>query len=255
VYVNDLLTMISIALGNTSIEACMAGDTNHDSKITVDEIVTGVGYAVNGCPAAPIPTPTATAGAQITPGPGSAVSGQTTVALSAVTVIGDVVAAIANGLTIGAASSAGSSAELPMTPADPGLGGAAASCPLGGSVTRTGSLLTGYNIEFQDDCAVSTVDGKVSFAGTASVGLSGITAAVTAIFSDISGTTVFEEAAANVTGPLVGFPTQGGSCFITERRRVVRRHHSQRVQHHVQPRVRTDGVRSDADWPGNAPGT
>ncbi|MBP1685543.1 MAG: Thiamin-phosphate pyrophosphorylase, partial [Deltaproteobacteria bacterium] len=241
VTVDNLLTMIDIGLGKTSIAACMAGDRDHNFQITVDEVITAVPNALDGCPAVPTPTQTptsppqaatatptrtptaggptptrtATAGPQTSPGPGSAVSGQTTVALSAVTVIGDVVAAIANGLTIGSASSAGSSAELLMTPADPGLGGAAASCPLGGSVTSSGNIFSGYNIQFQDNCAVETVDGKVSFGGMASVGLSGLTAAVTATFSDLSGTTVFEEAAASVAGPLVGLPTQGGSCFIT----------------------------------------
>lgn len=236
VTVDEILTMVNIALGNALVSGCPAGDLNHDNQITVDEILTAVNNALNGCPvlptatptathppttttptattAAATATPTATTGAQTSPGPGSAVSGQTTVALSAVTVIGDVVAAIANGYQLSAASLALTSAPSVMTPADPGFGQAASACPLGGSATKSGSLFTSITAVL-NDCAVATADGKVTFGGMASFGLSGINVAVTTIFSDLSGNTVFQETAATVTGSLVGFPTQGGSCFLT----------------------------------------
>jgi hypothetical protein len=42
--------MINIALGNTPVGNCLAGDANGDRQITVDEILTAVNNALNGCP-------------------------------------------------------------------------------------------------------------------------------------------------------------------------------------------------------------
>jgi hypothetical protein len=50
VTVDEILTMVSIALGNTPVTACDAGDANQDNEITVDEILTAVNNALNGCP-------------------------------------------------------------------------------------------------------------------------------------------------------------------------------------------------------------
>lgn len=49
VTVDDILTMVNIALGNANISTCLAGDANHDGQITVDEILTAVDNALNGC--------------------------------------------------------------------------------------------------------------------------------------------------------------------------------------------------------------
>ena len=49
VTVDEILTMVNIALGNTPVTACEAGDANHDGQITVDEILTAVNNALNGC--------------------------------------------------------------------------------------------------------------------------------------------------------------------------------------------------------------
>jgi hypothetical protein len=51
VTVDEILTMVNIALGNTPVTTCEAGDANHDGQITVDEILTAVNNALNGCPA------------------------------------------------------------------------------------------------------------------------------------------------------------------------------------------------------------
>ena len=51
VTVNELLTMVNIALGNAHVGTCMAGDANHDMQITIDEILTAVNNALDGCPA------------------------------------------------------------------------------------------------------------------------------------------------------------------------------------------------------------
>jgi hypothetical protein len=49
VTVNEILTLVNIALGNTDISACRAGDTSGDGLITVEEILTAVRHALEGC--------------------------------------------------------------------------------------------------------------------------------------------------------------------------------------------------------------
>jgi hypothetical protein len=54
VTVDELLTMVNIALGSADPTTCLAGDANADGQITVDEIIRGVNDALNNCP---LPTP------------------------------------------------------------------------------------------------------------------------------------------------------------------------------------------------------
>jgi len=49
VTVDEILTMVNIALGNTPLLDCEAADSNQDGQITVDEILTAVNNALNGC--------------------------------------------------------------------------------------------------------------------------------------------------------------------------------------------------------------
>jgi len=49
VTVDEILTMVNIALGNAPVTACEAGDANQDGQITIDEILTAVNNALNGC--------------------------------------------------------------------------------------------------------------------------------------------------------------------------------------------------------------
>jgi hypothetical protein len=49
VTIDDILTMVNMALGNAPVTTCEAGDANHDGQITVDEILTAVNNALNGC--------------------------------------------------------------------------------------------------------------------------------------------------------------------------------------------------------------
>ena len=51
VTVDELLSMVNIALGNAGVSTCLPGDANHDQQITVDEILTAVNNALSGCPA------------------------------------------------------------------------------------------------------------------------------------------------------------------------------------------------------------
>jgi len=50
VTVEEILTLVEIALGRTPIADCQAGDVDHDGMITVDEILTAVHNALTGCP-------------------------------------------------------------------------------------------------------------------------------------------------------------------------------------------------------------
>jgi hypothetical protein len=50
VTVDEVLTMVNVALGNTGVATCQAGDAKHDGQITVDEILMAVNNALNGCP-------------------------------------------------------------------------------------------------------------------------------------------------------------------------------------------------------------
>jgi hypothetical protein len=49
VTVDDILTMVNIALGNAPVLSCEAADANHDGQVTIDEILTAVNNALNGC--------------------------------------------------------------------------------------------------------------------------------------------------------------------------------------------------------------
>ena len=49
VTVNELVTMVNVALGTSAASACTAGDANSDGEITVNEIVAGVNRALSGC--------------------------------------------------------------------------------------------------------------------------------------------------------------------------------------------------------------
>lgn len=66
VTVDELVSMVNIALGSRPLTICMAGDGNNDGQVTVDEIVTAVGNALNGCPVVTAPPRTATSTPTIT---------------------------------------------------------------------------------------------------------------------------------------------------------------------------------------------
>ena len=49
VTVDEILTLVNIALGGSSLSTCSAGDSNGDFMITVDEILTAINNALEGC--------------------------------------------------------------------------------------------------------------------------------------------------------------------------------------------------------------
>ena len=62
VTVDEILTMVDIALGNGDVSACVAGDANDDGQITIEEILAAVDNALNTCHRLPTATPTPTFG-------------------------------------------------------------------------------------------------------------------------------------------------------------------------------------------------
>jgi hypothetical protein len=49
VTIDELLTIVNIALGTTSMAECGSGDADLNEEITIDEILTAVNNALNGC--------------------------------------------------------------------------------------------------------------------------------------------------------------------------------------------------------------
>lgn len=50
VTIDEIITMVNIALGTSSVATCARGDTNGDGEITIDEVIQAVGFALAGCP-------------------------------------------------------------------------------------------------------------------------------------------------------------------------------------------------------------
>jgi hypothetical protein len=47
--VDEILTLVNIALGNAEMSECEIADGNKDDQITVDEILMAVNRALEGC--------------------------------------------------------------------------------------------------------------------------------------------------------------------------------------------------------------
>jgi hypothetical protein len=50
VSIDEIITLVNIALGNAGVGGCTAGDANVNGQITIDEILMAVSSALNGCP-------------------------------------------------------------------------------------------------------------------------------------------------------------------------------------------------------------
>jgi len=49
VTIEEVITLVNIALGSSPVSACVAGDANGNGEITVNEIIAAVNNALNGC--------------------------------------------------------------------------------------------------------------------------------------------------------------------------------------------------------------
>ena len=61
VTVNEVLTLVNIALGSADVDVCLAGDIDDDGRIAVDEILAAVNGVLTGCVAAATASPPCTA--------------------------------------------------------------------------------------------------------------------------------------------------------------------------------------------------
>jgi hypothetical protein len=61
VTIDEIITLVNVALESAPVAACRAGDRNGDGAIAIDEIVAAVNAALGGCPLLITPTPTPTA--------------------------------------------------------------------------------------------------------------------------------------------------------------------------------------------------
>lgn len=50
VTIDEIVTMVNIALGAADVTTCATGDANTDGEITIDEIIRAVGFALTSCP-------------------------------------------------------------------------------------------------------------------------------------------------------------------------------------------------------------
>ncbi|MDX2169953.1 MAG: hypothetical protein SF182_22985 [Deltaproteobacteria bacterium] len=72
VTVNEIITGVNIALGNTPVQTCPAFDRNGDGRVDISELIAGVANLLYGCGVTPptsIPTDTPTGGASPSPTP------------------------------------------------------------------------------------------------------------------------------------------------------------------------------------------
>ncbi len=46
---DELITMVNIALGSSLVSTCSAGDADGNGEITINEIIAAVNNALNGC--------------------------------------------------------------------------------------------------------------------------------------------------------------------------------------------------------------
>jgi hypothetical protein len=67
VSISDLITGVSIGLGDLPASVCPAFDVNGDGQVGIDELVMAVNAALVGCPSTPTPSPTPSPEASATP--------------------------------------------------------------------------------------------------------------------------------------------------------------------------------------------
>ena len=65
VAINELISCVNIALGNSDLSTCTACDVNGDGMVAINELITAVNAALCGCEGCgtPGPTPSVTPGA------------------------------------------------------------------------------------------------------------------------------------------------------------------------------------------------
>jgi len=195
VAIDDILLMVNIALSNAAVSACPRGNPNADDAITIDEILTAVSNAQNGCSTSGTPTPTPTTGSAA----GSVALGSIIMA-NVMSAVPSVVTAFATGVQIGG-----------PTPGA-GSGAATADCPLGGTATSNSMPPVVLSI-ILSQCKVATSTGAVTFNGTVSSVLESFNADLEARFESTAGGGPTLIATTVINGTLSFTP--GGGCTLT----------------------------------------
>jgi len=246
VTVEEILTMVNIALSAAPFDACPAGDADHNNQITVDEILTAVHNALTGCPApvatetptpvdtetpTPVATETATLAATETPTlvatetPTSGATESPTASPTATPTSGgtSIAAAVAGRAAvivetmnfmssvvtavITGVQSSGGSALVYEAAAVPGDG----PCPAGGTATRSGTFPVSASITLAN-CAVHTFDGTVTFNGDIEENLLSLSLNVQMTFADQMGNGT-ATANAMLSGTIN--PTSSNTCYVS----------------------------------------
>jgi len=76
--IDEVVRGVGIALNTVELAECLAFDSDADDAVTVDELVAGVGYALGGCPAKMTPTRSIAATSTDTPTATATTGGQET---------------------------------------------------------------------------------------------------------------------------------------------------------------------------------
>ncbi len=211
VAINELIVGVNIALDRALLEVCPSFDVNGSTVVQINELIRAVRNALEGCPPADTPTvapPTMTPDAPTaTPGSGEDVrsaAGGSIVAMNA----GAVVAGVVGGVITGVGGAGGLPAALAGF--EGGGAGGVDACPLGGTVTRSGSLP--FVSVTLSACKVAAAVGAIVLDGTLSLQITTFSADLDIDFENALGGLVLE-AQADLMGTLS--PSLGGSCTLT----------------------------------------
>jgi hypothetical protein len=239
VTVDEIITMVNIALGDASLLACLMGDANLDGQITVDEILTAVLNALNGCPLTPpsptpavtaTPTATTTPGA-VTPGAGSLPQQASGSALVMATSLQAIPAVLSSLTQLAAGNGAGAAFDV-----DVGSAAGLETCSGGGNrnflctQTAPGIPPRNYDLTFNSCVLDGPGGGRISVDGdiTAQSDESGLLAScsvpplalsaftldgVRAVIDDAQGTTTLD-ATFDLTGSATVTPDLFSPCRV-----------------------------------------
>jgi hypothetical protein len=218
VTIDELVLGIGIARSG-NVLACPNFDRDESDAVEVDELVAGVVNAQQGCPGAPtatprLPTPTRTA-TPVPPTPTRTPTAPVTPGDMMPEAVAGSTTIVTNAMglvpsVVGAIVSAVDYGEGASLGAAFDGGGAGA-CPLGGTASSIDNLPFSFTATL-NGCRVATADGSVRFTGTVSLQFTTFNANITMEFLDGAGTKTLD-AVANLSGTVS--PALDGSCFLT----------------------------------------
>jgi hypothetical protein len=234
VVIAEIIRSVNIALGNVTVDTCTNADRNSNEGIEINELVSAVNSALNGCPdlpptptspgetetpvantATPTPTtptggspsPTPTQTSDVTPIPGvrgASVAGTMTALVNTIGLLSETVTAIINAISL-------TGGFLVQDAALGGVGGGPAECPLGGTATQTGTFPVNYAFMLTA-CRVPTADGSVVFDGSLTGMFLNFNLSLQMRFLDMDGNET-RTGSVQLAGMIA--PTLEGDCGVT----------------------------------------